>query len=237
VGGVSQTYEETSGNLGTAPPPAGVGAYGQEVTLNLSSADTATLQDQAAWRVHLGTVDEARYPQISVNLAHPSITPDMRRAIIGLRIGDRVQIVNPPAWVPPDAIDQLVLGTSETITHFEHQLTFTCQPASPYTVGILDSDAARVDTAGSQLYAAAGAADTTLKVGPSPGQTGLWVTDPAEFPFDVRVAGEVMTVSGITGGVADAFNRTVASGWGSADTGETWTTTGGSASDFSVVGV
>jgi hypothetical protein len=237
VNGVSASYEETSGHLGTALPPAGVGVYGQEATLNLVSTDAATLRDQAAWRVHLGTVDEARYPTIAVNLAHPSITPDMRRAILGMRIGDRIQITNPPAWLPPDVIDQLVIGTSETITHFEHRLTFNCQPASPYTVGILDSDATRFDTDGSQLYADAGSADTTLKVGPSPGQTGLWTTDPDEFPFDIRVGGEVMTVESITGGVADAFNRNVTSGWGSADTGETWTTTGGSASDFSVVGV
>ncbi|MEU5596812.1 hypothetical protein [Streptomyces sp. NPDC020298] len=237
VGGNSATYEETDGKLSTALPPAGVGVYGQEVTLNLSSTDTATLQDQAAWRVHLGTVDEARFPQIAVNLAHPSITPDMRRAILAMRIGDRIQITNPPAWLPPDTIDQLVLGTSETITRFEHKLTFNCQPASPYTIGALDSDTIRLDTDGSQLYADAGAADTTLKVGPSPGQSGLWTTDPDEMPFNISVGGEVMTVEGITGGVADSFDRTVTSGWGSANTGETWTTTGGSASDYSVVGV
>jgi hypothetical protein len=236
VGGVSQSYEETDGNLRTEAPPAGVGVYGQETTLNLASSDTDTLLDQAAWRVHLGTVDEARYPTIAVNLAHPSITPDMRRAILGMRAGDRIQITNPPAWLPPDTIDQLVIGTSETITRFEHRLTFNCQPASPYTVGILDSDAIRLDTDGSQLYADAGTADTTVKVGPSPSQSDLWTTDPADFPFDIRVGGEVMTVSSITGGVADAFNRMVSSGWGSTDTGETWTTTGGSASDFSVTG-
>ncbi|WP_330438824.1 hypothetical protein OHB44_28035 [Micromonospora sp. NBC_00821] len=34
--------------------------------------------------------------------------------------------------------------------------------------------------------------------------------------------------------VEDQFGRTVASGWGSADSGEVWTTTGGSASDYAV---
>lgn len=237
VASVSQTYEETEGSLSTEQPPAGVGVYGTDVTLNLADSAAATLLDQAAWRVHLGTVDEARYPQISVNLAHPSITPDMRRAILALRMGDRVQIVNPPSWLPPDAIDQLVLGFDEQITHFEHRLTFQCAPASPYTVGVLDSDTVRLDTDGSQLYEDAGAADTTLMVGPSPGQSGLWTTDPAEFPFTIGVGGEVMSVESITGGVADAFDRNVTSGWGSTDTGETWTTSGGSASDYSVVGV
>lgn len=35
----------------------------------------------------------------------------------------------------------------------------------------------------------------------------------------------------------DAFNRTVASSWGTADSGAAWTTTGGSASDFNIKGV
>jgi hypothetical protein len=236
-GGVSATVEEPSGNLSTALPPAGVGVYGQDVTLNLASTDEATLQDQAAWRVHLGTVDEARFPTIAVNLAHPSITADMRRAILGLRLGDRVQITNPPAWLPPDTIDQIILGVSETITRFEHRISLQCAPASPYSyIGYLDA-VGRIDTDGSQLYAAAGATDTALAVGPSPGQTGLWTTDPNDFPFTISVGGEVMTLTAVTGAISDRFNRTSTSGWGTTDTGTAWTTSGGSASDYSVVGV
>ncbi|WP_225840320.1 hypothetical protein [Streptomyces sp. NK08204] len=233
VNGVSQTYEDTSSTLSTQPPPAGVGEYGQEYTLNLASTDTDTLLDQAAWRVHLGTVDEARYPQIGVNLAHSSITPDMRRAVIGMRIGDRIQIVNPPAWLPPDVIDQLVLGMSETITRFEHRVTFTCAPASPYTVGYLDSAAARVDTDGSQLLSAIGSSDTILYVAPSPGMSTLWTTDSAETPWDIRVGGEVMRVTAVTPSVRDTFSRTTSNGWGTADTGQPWSVTG-SAADFAV---
>lgn len=36
--------------------------------------------------------------------------------------------------------------------------------------------------------------------------------------------------------ITDTFTRTVADGWGSADTGEAWTTSGGAASDYSVTG-
>ncbi|MET8766313.1 hypothetical protein [Streptomyces sp. NPDC004658] len=233
--GVSATYEETSGALGTALPPAGVGTYGQDVTLNLASSDSETLLNQAAWRVHLGTVDEARFPQISVNLAHPSISPDMRRAILGMRIGDRIQITNPPAWLPPDTIDQLVLGTSETITHFEHRLTFNCQPASPYsTIGYTDSSTARVDTDGSALLSAASSSATSLVVAPTTTPPVLWTTDSAEFPFDIRVGGEVMRVTGVTSWLSDTFTRTVSNGWGSADTGQAWTVAGGATSDFAV---
>ena len=69
---VAATYSMTTGSLSTEQPPTGVGVYGTDITLNLEK--TADGQSHAAWRVHLGTVDEPRYPQISVNLAHSSFT-------------------------------------------------------------------------------------------------------------------------------------------------------------------
>ncbi|GAA2199955.1 hypothetical protein [Streptomyces bangladeshensis] len=235
VGGASATYEETSGTLRTELPPAGVGEYGQEYTLNLGSSDAGTLKDQAAWRVHLGTVDEARFPQISVNLAHPSITPAMRRAILAMRLGDRIQITNPPAWLPPDTIDQLILGMSETITHFEHKVTFTCAPASPYSsIGVLDTAWSRIDTDGSELVANISSSATSIGVQPSAGADVLWTKDTADFPLDIRVGGEVMRVTAISDLVTDTFTRTASSGWGTSDSGFTWTASGGSATDYSV---
>lgn len=241
VNGVTQTYEETDGPLSTANPPAGVGVYGPNsespLALNLASTDAATLLDQAAWRVHVSTVDEDRFPQISVNLAHASFTanPAMRQAVLALRLGDRIKLVNPPLWVGPDTIDQLVIGMQESITHFEHRITLTCEPASPYTVGYLDSTDARIDI-DSQLLTAIGTSDTSIDVTPAPGETDLWTTDSAEVPWDIRMGGEVMRVTAVTPKVNDTFTRVTASGWGTADTGQAWTTTGGSASDFSTSG-
>ena len=233
AGGASATYEETDGPLGTDA----IGKYGETsgLPLNLAATDTATLRDHGGWRVHIGTTDEARYPRISVNLAHPSITPDMRRAILALRLGDRIQITNPPSWLPPDTIDQLALGIEETITHFEHRLTFICAPASPYTVGYLD-DEARIDTDGSVLVSAVGSSDTSLVVAPSPGEVTLWTTSSADWPFDIRVGGEVIRVTAVSGAVSDTFTRTTSNGWGTADTGQSWTNTGGAASEYATNG-
>jgi hypothetical protein len=240
VNGVSQTYEETEGRLSTALPPAGVGVYGpSDVGLNLATTDEGTLLDQAAWRVHLGTVDEARHPQISVNLAHPSFVdnPALKRAVLALRQGDRIQVTSPPAWLPPDTIDQLILGMDEALTRFKHELTFICAPASPYTVGVLDDDDARIDTDGSGLVAAVDSSATALVVAPSPGEVTLWTTDSADWPFDVRVGGEVMTVTGITPWLEDTFTRSVSNSWGTPDAGSAWSTVGGGvAGDYSVNG-
>jgi hypothetical protein len=235
VNGVSATYEETEGTLSTAIPPSGVGIYGTDLELNLATSARNTLLDHAAWRVHLGTVDEARFPQISVNLAHPSITPDMRRAILGLRIGDRIQVQNPPSWLPPDTIDQMILGLEESITHFEHRLTFLCSPASPYSsIGFVDNTASRIDTDGSEVVVAATSSATSLVVAPKAGKTTLWTTSASEFPFDVRVGGEVVRVTNVSDWMSDTFTRTVSNGWGTADTGQVWSTGGGTSADYAV---
>lgn len=235
---ISATYALDDGSdLSVSQPPTGVGPYGTDVTLNLYDTDAAA--DHAAWRVHLGTVNEARHPQISVNLAHSSFTenPLLKQAVLRLRQGDRIQVVHPPAWLPPDAIDQIILGFEEEITHFEHRIKFTCAPASPYTVGVLDNETVRLDTDGSALLTAVDSSATSLDVAPSGGNSILWVTDSAEFPFDVRMGGEVMTVTGITGWLDDTFARSVSNSWGTPTVGLPWSTVGGGlASDYSVNG-
>lgn len=60
---------------------------------------------------------------------------------------------------------------------------------------------------------------------------------PKEFPFNITAGGEEMTVTAITERApVDQFDRIVTSGWGTADSGQEWTTTGGSATDYSVTG-
>lgn len=235
VNGVSATYSLDSGSLSTQPPPAGVGVYGTELTLNLNSTEEAA--SHAAWHVHLGTVDEPRYPQIAVNLAHSTFTnnPALKQAVLGLRQGDRILVRNLPFWLPPGDVDQLILGFEETITHFEHKITFVCAPASPYQVGLLDGLEVRADTDGSELLSAVTTSATALLVVPSAGKNTLWTTDSTQFPFNIKSQAEVMTVSSIVSAYSDAFGRTLASSWGNTDTGQTWGTAGDtSGTDFSV---
>lgn len=235
---VSATYAlDDASILSVSQPPTGVGVYGTDLPLNLFDTDDAA--DHAAWRVHLGTVDEARFPQISVNLAHSSFTtnPALKQAVLALRQGDRILVQNPPAWLPPDDIDQIILGFEETITHFEHRITFTCAPASPYRTSFLDFNAARIDTDGSKLLANVTSGTTALTIAPTSDPTMLWTTDSAEFPFDVRMGGEVMRVTSITSWLSDTFTRTESSTWGTPDVGTAWSNVGGgSASDYSVNG-
>jgi hypothetical protein len=195
------TAEQTTGTLSTADPPVGIGVYGDDSSVNVAS--DSQLANQANWRLHQGTVDEARYPQISVNLAHPTFAtnPALKNAALSLRVGDRISLLGPLPSQAPDDVSVLVVGFSETITHFEHRLTFNCEPASAWQIGIIEgSSAVRAATADSSLAADATSVDTTFSVATNSGP--VWVdsaTYPTEFPFNARLGGENVTVTAITG--------------------------------------
>ncbi|WP_158896169.1 hypothetical protein [Amycolatopsis anabasis] len=59
-GGSSYRAVEETGALSVQPPPDGVGRYEKDnLTINMDA--DGQLTDHANWRLHLGTVDEARY--------------------------------------------------------------------------------------------------------------------------------------------------------------------------------
>lgn len=186
-GGSSGRSVVTDGPLSVQPPPLGVGLYDESVTLSLYTDDQAP--QIAAWRTHLGTWDEARYPVITVWLhAAPTLIP----SVLAMDIGDRLTIANPPPWLPPGMIDQHIRGYTEVLDQFEWSLTLNCAPAGPWTVGVLDDAVpTRADTAGSQLSSSATSSATSLSVATTTGPA--WVTDPREYPFDLVVGGEAVT--------------------------------------------
>jgi len=223
------------GALSVLEPPNGVGRYQEGVTISLGT--DAQLGNQAAWRLHLGTVDEARYPQISINLRHASFTGDATKTsqALTIEVGDLITITNPPSWLPPDDINLIVIGFTETYGALERDITINCVPASPYNTAVATSTTARADTSGSTLSAAAGSSDTSLKVLTQDG-SAIWTTTTSDFPFDLLVGGEVVTVSSIADIITDTFARTSSNGWGTADTGNVWQNSGGTSADFQVTG-
>ncbi|MFF5759682.1 hypothetical protein ACFY7A_30140 [Streptomyces longwoodensis] len=93
----------------------------------------------------------------------------------------------------------------------------------------------RLDTDGSELATAVTSTATALTVATTPLDAPLWTRNLAEFPFDIRAGGEVMRVLAVTSWCTDTFTRTVAGGWGNADTGQTWGVVGGTvATDYAV---
>ncbi|WP_406143308.1 hypothetical protein [Streptomyces anulatus] len=169
-GGTSARSVVTTGPLSVQPPPAGVGPYDEALTLSLY--DDTQPAPIAQWRTHLGTWDEARYPVISVWLhAATHLIDD----VLAMDIGDRVQISNPPPWLPPDTIDQHMLGYTEVLDQHDWTLALNCVPARPWQVGVVEDPVlGRADTDGSQLASSATTTATSLSVAVTAGPR--WIT-------------------------------------------------------------
>jgi hypothetical protein len=194
-GGSTARQSLTSGALSTQAPPNGVGPYPQTPTVNLAS--DAQLADQAGWLVWLGTVDDLRYPVLSANLASPKIST-VYYQLQDLDIGDRITASGTPGQLPPDGISQLVQGQTEALGDvFTEQ--WACAPEAPYRVGVLDDPVlGRADTDGSTLHAGISATATSMQVDTTDLTKPLWTTSAGDFPFDIAVGGERMTVTNIT---------------------------------------
>lgn len=108
-----------------------IGRYDTSVPLNLEGDDQ--LASQAAWRLHLGTIDELRVPTLTLNLRNPRMQAH-HDAIMALDTGDRIQILEPPEWPGGTTLDLLVQGYEEQLGLFEWTVTLTCTPASAWDV-------------------------------------------------------------------------------------------------------
>ncbi|NGO73291.1 hypothetical protein, partial [Streptomyces boncukensis] len=176
-GGSSYTAELVTGSLSVQPPPDGVHPYEQSVTVNVET--DAQLADHAGWRMHEGTVDEARWPRITVLLHNARIAADdgLVTQVLTAGLGDRLTVSNLLAQVPED-VSQLVQGLHETLRNPEHEIAFVCRPASPWNVATAGDAEQRADTTGAELAAGVGEAVTTFDVLTPVDTAQKWVTAP-----------------------------------------------------------
>lgn len=195
-GGSSARNIATSGPLSTQAPPNGVGPYGQAKTLNL--ATDGQLADEAGWAVHLGTVDDLRYPTLSLNLARSELA-SLYYQVQDVGIGDRTTVSGTPSWLPPDGISQIVQGQTEVCYGYVFTESWTCTPEAPYRVAVLgDTLLGRPDTNGSTLHANITSSATSMQVDIADTKS-LWTTSAGDLPFDIVMGGERITVTNVTG--------------------------------------
>ncbi|MET7364013.1 hypothetical protein ABZS76_36995 [Streptomyces sp. NPDC005562] len=110
TGGSSARAVLETGPLSVLTPPQGIGRYTEQRTVNLHTDDQCA--PHAWWALHRGTWDEARYPSVSVALHQ---APHLADAVAAVDVGARARILNPPPWLPPEAIELLVEGYTETL--------------------------------------------------------------------------------------------------------------------------
>lgn len=205
IDGSSYPLEETEGNL----TPAKIGRYPRPVSISL--ADATQLADQAGWRLHLGTWDEARFPVVGFNFGNPALYGSDTRweDVSTLDSGHRLVITGPPAEsMPPDDVSLLIQGMTEFLGNFERTIDFNATPEGPWHVAVADEDGSsgfdhRADTDGSALNGAHNSSTTSLSVEQTAEAAAagapLWTTDAGEMPFDIVIGGERITVNGVSG--------------------------------------
>jgi hypothetical protein len=177
--------------------PEGVGKY-PPVEIDVNPELPSDLAHLASWYLHLGTVDEIRYPQITVDLV---AAPALATAAAAVDIGDKITIDNLPLDISPDMASLIVVGYTETIGSHTRTITFNCAPAVGYEVARYDFD--RYESDDTRVNAAKNAVETswTMRIDSGP----FWVTtvgNPTEFtdparPLLIRVNGEVLKVTAI----------------------------------------
>lgn len=185
------TAEQDVGPMRTGA--GGPGIYDDQLSANVET--DIQLRHQAGWRVHLGTVDEDRWPRLDFNLAR---NPELIDTWTSLPYGARMNLLNPLTGLAPDTIDAYIEGHRERFTSKTWTAGLMTGPASPYEVQVVadtTGNRGRVDAASSTLAADATDVATTISVA-SP--SALWRT--GTVSFDINVAGERMTVTNISGG-------------------------------------
>lgn len=190
VDGGEYTFTKTDGPNNVNDPaadPDGVGVYDEGVQLTVAS--DAQLPDQAAWRVHLGSVDEARYPTLHVDLA---ANPGLADEMTGLYLGDRITVANPPDWLPPDTIDLIAEGGTETLAHPNGwDIELNASPGTPWLVAQLARPATLVHaTFDTGLDGFTGLGGASLQRVASPGQP------PSGTAWAVRITPDGVTAAG-----------------------------------------
>lgn len=224
---------EATATLDTGP--LGTAAIGRNPKdLDVNPASDLDLPQHAAHQLALATQPGPRFPTITVNL---DANPQLVSAVAALDVGGRLSLQSiPPELGRPDA-DTLALGYQETIGTHSRVFTFnSTRGGILFHVGVLNGGAtACLQTSGAQLAAAISDVQTAFLVFTATGPV-FTLTPPAGARIIVRDR-EVMPVVGVASAETDGFsNRTVANGWGNADSGAAYVMDGGSASDYSVSG-
>jgi hypothetical protein len=229
---------QTSGPLNVNDPatdPDGVGVY--DVSLPRVAFEDTRLPALAEYEKFLGTWDELRYKKVTVQLQRrpfvnsPTLTAQVRR----LDLGRALKITNLPAWLPPEDVELLIRGYTETLKNFAQEITWNTSPYGPYRVNDLTGSAnsrRRVGAESTLLAAAATSSATSLTLYTPRGK--LWRRSSGAptgtYPMNVTIAGEQVSATALSnatisfvaaGAVAHANNASVVpglpAGWAAGD--------------------
>lgn len=197
--GDSFRVEQATGPNNTQDPGTDPNAAGRaDTTVTTEVATDLNLPDQAGWRVHLGTVDEPRYPTVTVDLAAVDVAADpaLVASVLDTGLEDAIAITGAQVRRIYDDVRLIVRGYTETLdTAFQHRIVFNTSPAAGYDVAVYGDPDDRYDTAGSSLAGTLTSSATSFTVNVTAGQP--WTQTAARFPMHIWIGGERIRLSGI----------------------------------------
>jgi hypothetical protein len=173
------------------------GRYKEQVSVN--TENDLYLADLAGWRVNLGTVPGMRFPSVSWNLRR---SPELAEAWVNMSLFQRLDILHPPSQYPPDDIRTILEGYTETISSDTWTVTANLSPYDPNHVFVIADTSGDTDEWLGRLMGDDACAlrtaiddnDTAIVFDPN---VTRFTTTADDFPLDLRLGGEVVTLSGI----------------------------------------
>jgi hypothetical protein len=170
------------------------GIYDDSVTVNVH--DAIQLPDQAGWRLHTGTKAGMRYPSLSLDLG---VVPLLIPRWLATNPGTALRLLELPHAHPFD-VDLIVQGYTETLDPFMWIVNANCTRGDIWQVGVVeDAVLGRVESNGTYIQDPIDDNDTTFDTFASGTR---WIDSanfPTEFPFNIVLNGEEMTVTAISG--------------------------------------
>jgi hypothetical protein len=176
------------------------------------SQDTASVSPVEAQSLGLGIIQlradpGPRFAPLAVEAASTALLPGYGSAwfdaVLASEISTPVRVTNAPAVVGGGNCDVLIEGWTETITAGSILFQFNVSPVQGPTYRLDDVVLGHIDTDGSTL--AGGTLNTsalTFQIATTNAGSPLWTTNGADFPFDINIGGEQITLSGISGGAS-----------------------------------
>lgn len=173
--------------------------YADGTSLNLLS--DVQRRDEAGWRVNLGTVEEMRVPDLTLQLID---RPELWTPWLAMAPGKRMTAANLPAQYPPGTLDMALEGATETWSSDSWRITANTAPYAPWRVAVFAADSGdvgefvgRFNPTDAALNSGITATATSISVKTNSGP--LWTTAADDFPFDIAIDGEQIRVTNITG--------------------------------------
>lgn len=154
--GVDVTVQDTTGPLGTQPPPAGVGEARQSFDVCLASPGT-DLTQLGVWYLRRGTVAVPRFPTLTLDL---NANPGLITAAESVTVGSVLVITGLREYT----VRLYVVGWTEVIDTHARTITFNCAPDQQFNVGKIGTDRLAAKSTTLNAGITAGATSLTLKM-------------------------------------------------------------------------